>query len=483
MNWGQAENELREGLERLISDVTRGWSEEITQVASAAGGQTVSERVTRANFLDRFFELLGWDLSIFGTVRQEVQIGAGRTRFMDYLGIKPETRAPVLMIEAKPWNTPMIALRRGRHVSGRHDRRELLVAALRHLFSGGAGKTSPVTTAWHDHLNQITGYVRDLHERYGHKLPRAVLSSGQWTIVFTNPPMTFLQERAEADDVVIVELPQYAQEAGILYDLIGRERLGPSVPFSIRPAQIRDYISAKAVSGVFYGLHLKYEKTGTNLHEHSWPRILIYPAVIVRRDDGAMLAVMDTGQPMEMEKDIPFGIERKSLDTHFKAVTARTKEIIKDCSRELESPLCPSGLEEFPGFSEIRSSNGLNAHGRHYVKPFEQFSNEWLLATGKQTHYLLPVPEVNPCRFHSWELSLAAGVQAGPGAINTSRTERPRSFFTDREQHHCAPQAVLDRRASRCHIAAIDQRTCCRACVYQDVCWTSSELHLLPCGK
>ena len=47
----------------------------------------------------------------------------------------------------------------------------------------------------------------------------------------------------------------------------------------------------------------------------------------------------------------------------------------------------------------------------------------------------------------------------------------------------CAHQTVQDRRQDRCRIAPIDMRTCCRACVFQEVCWSKQELEILPCGE
>ena len=107
--------------------------------------------------------------------------------------------------------------------------------------------------------------------------------------------------------------------------------------------------------------------------------------------------------------------------------------------------------------------------------------NEWLLVTGGGPHYLLEVPVVHPCRFHNWADCRDIDRQIGTAAVSTPCTSSPRSFFVDAQMYHCAHQTVQDRRHTRCYIAALDERTCCRACVYQELCWTPAERGQLPC--
>lgn len=109
-------------------------------------------------------------------------------------------------------------------------------------------------------------------------------------------------------------------------------------------------------------------------------------------------------------------------------------------------------------------------------------AHHWVLITGKATHFLKAAPEI-ACRFHRWKECHAEGEADDTGAISMPRTGRPRSFFIDEQPHHCAHQGIQDRRETRCQIPLIDERICCKSCLFATVCWPSSQRPPLPCGK
>jgi hypothetical protein len=132
----------------------------------------------------------------------------------------------------------------------------------------------------------------------------------------------------------------------------------------------------------------------------------------------------------------------------------------------------------------VKQASGLALGGeaKILVRLLRDTADHWLAVTGQDLYYLGARPVVD-CRFHAWAECRAEGHQCGPTAVNSPATDSPRAFFVDMRLHHCAHQVVLDRRARRCHIDAIDARTCCRACTYQNLCWSADEVAALPCGK
>lgn len=143
--------------------------------------------------------------------------------------------------------------------------------------------------------------------------------------------------------------------------------------------------------------------------------------------------------------------------------------------------LAPKTLSDFPGFPVSTENSVSPTKYKQVVKPFEKACNEWLFVTGTQLHYLKSFPEFHTCRFHDWANCRNAGRQIGSAAISTSSVNLPRAFFTDGHMCHCAHQTVHDRCVKRCHIQALDERSCCRTCIYQDLCWTPEDLEGLPC--
>lgn len=479
MNREQAENRFQVGLGDLIEDITQEFSPEAPDPYAGAGQQTVLEHTTRIYFFDRFLELLGWNLGIRGNVVEEARIKAETTTFMDYVGVNQTTRAPALLVEAKAWGKPFIAPRN--HVRFEDSRRQLIVATIQHINDGGEKGKSPAISIWHDYLLQVRQYVRDFREQHEHDLPCAVLSSGQWMIVFTDPITTFFSGEVNDEQFEIFRLEKYVEDARRLFALLNQETLAGIIPFSLRPSQLLDYVAADKISAVFHGVHIKYEESGSALFTPR-PRILIYPALIFQRDDNIFLTIIGCGSPIVMGMKAIDGTDEKSLAPHLMKVEEEAKELLEVCSNEVGMPLVPFQLFDFPGFPQSIESANKETSRKRVVMPLRKAGDEWLLVTGIQTHYLMETPTVNQCRFHSWTNCQNVSREIGVTAISTACTRPPRSFFTDSQIYHCAHQTVQDRRHSRCYIAALDARTCCRACIYQDLCWSFDELNMLPCG-
>lgn len=479
MNKEQAENGFQVGLRELVENVTKELSLEAPDPYAGAGQQTVLEHTTRIYFFDRFLELLGWSLGIHGDVVEEARIKAETTTFMDYVGVNQTTRVPALLVEAKAWGKPFIVPRDGAGFEG--SKRQLITAAIQHINEGGEKEKSPVIGIWHDDLLQVRQYVRDFREQHEHNLPRAVLSSGQWMIVFTDPITTFFNGEVNDEQFEVFRLESYVEDARRLFALLNQRTLAGIIPFSLRPSQLLDYVAADKISAVFHGVHIKYEESGSALFTPR-PRILIYPALIFQRNDNIYLTIIDREWPIVMGMRAIDDTDEKSLAPHLIKVEEEAKELLEICSNEVGMPLVPFQLFDFPGFHQSVEGTNKETSRKQVVRPLGKVGDEWLLVTGVQTHYLMETPTVNQCKFHSWTNCQNINREIGAVAISTACTRPPRSFFTDSQIYHCAHQTIQDRRHSRCYIAALDARTCCRACIYQNLCWSSDELNMLPCG-
>jgi len=128
-------------------------------------------------------------------------------------------------------------------------------------------------------------------------------------------------------------------------------------------------------------------------------------------------------------------------------------------------------------------------------------SQEFLVVTGDNTHYLLGEPTVPNCPYHDWVRSMNDGYEAGNAAIN-KRSTSPRSFFFSGEPHHCAHRDVAAAKASQitpanrescglrsgkvleafCEIWRFEEHLCCRVCAFQEVC-TKAQAFNLPCER
>lgn len=74
---------------------------------------------------------------------------------------------------------------------------------------------------------------------------------------------------------------------------------------------------------------------------------------------------------------------------------------------------------------------------------------EFLIVTGKNTHYLLKEPTVLNCPYHDWDNSDAEGIAIGHSPIKRPRVKDPRTIFVSSEQHHCSHRDVQSAKSSQ----------------------------------
>lgn len=481
MNRGVAENEFRAGIEELLADIGREAAPGSTNPYAGAGETAFHEHDTRVFFFDRLMRLLGWELGQDGNVAEEARIRGESTNFVDYVGVNRDTRAPALIVEAKSWDKPSITGKgkwRGRASS------ELVVAAVRHINAGGTRENSPVTGEWHENLSQVARYVRLFKDEYRHEVPRAVLSSGRWLLILKTPVVTFCDHEINDGQICLLQVDSYVANANVIFEHMSRVMLADTAPARIRSSQLGNYVSPTTFRGAYHALLVRYEKSGAAIFDRM-PRILVYPALVVERGDKALFTVIDREQPIEVLLSAASD-DAQTLGPHLAEVSEVAETLRASCAAELEIEIAPGELGEFGGFPAtttlLQGGITIGRPQKDLVRTLREGADHWFVLTGKLTHFLRCAPEV-ACRFHAWASSRADGAAIGVNAVNSPRTDAPRAFFTDGMTHHCAHQVIDDRRSSRCHIQAIDGRVCCRACVFQDDCWTEHEVAALPCGK
>lgn len=425
------------------------------------------EHDTRLLFVDELLGHLGWKRGAGGNVLEEARLQGATTKFMDYVGVVDMAGNPLLLVEAKAWDKPFVSARAGGTFA---TEAELIVAAIQHIRDGKSEDTSPAIAEWHKYLRQVEGYVRTLKEQYGHDLPRAMIVSGEWLVVFKRPTQTFLGALVPSD-IAVYRRQEFAAQAGELFKLLHRSSLTQDAPIPLRPAQLGQFLELADVSGAFRGVHVHYDhKAGSCLFTPR-PRISIYPAMFVVRNDDVIYTVMDNDTPVNLDYEHD-NVGGETLAPHLHAIDARSTALLAACVQELGGPLPSPPLGAFPGFPSDTMTKTLVGNLPE--------ANHWFVATGNSSHFLLVEPRVADCRFHTWARCGANAI--GQSAISV-RSVKQRAFFIDSQRHHCANQVVQDRRTKKCLIAPIDSRICCQVCAFLDHCWTSDEKANLPCGE
>jgi hypothetical protein len=112
------------------------------------------EHATRRHVIDIFLTALGWTLNQYGhDILEEAQVKGEATLFLDYLGVNPCSRAPLVIVEAKAWAKPFASasaasIERYGPTSKKDSDASLIARAVDHVKNGGAESSSPVSVEW-----------------------------------------------------------------------------------------------------------------------------------------------------------------------------------------------------------------------------------------------------------------------------------------------------------------------------------------------
>jgi hypothetical protein len=412
---------FQRGLDDLLRRFDRSVADDAPEPYAGAGVDPPLEHTTRIHLLDELAELLGWRLGLGGDMVEEARLKNGSTTRMDYLGVATDTNAPVLLIEAKAWGKPFITPQ-AKGINASYDPADLIAQAIEHWRAGGERTISPAAADWHDHLEQVGKYVRGLWDVHGHPLPRAVVTNGEWLVVFIRPVVTFLDGPATADDIKIFLKPNYRSRALDLYGLLSRSTLAVETPYRIRATQVLNYTTPEAVVACFHALHLSYETSGSPIFTKR-PRIHVYPALVLQRNDGALITVLEHTNPLELT--YPSGGDEDGAPTlgpHLAEVAAAGEALLKRTGEQLGRELRPSPLDDFPGYPINTKSD--RAKRKSMIKRHPTEPDIWVLITGEATHFLKPAPDM-ACKYHRWTACQAVGEAIGTGAISMPRTAPP----------------------------------------------------------
>ena len=432
------------------------------------------EHTTRVHFLDELVELLGWSLGLGGDMAEEARLKGETTTFMDYLGVEAGTNVPALLIEAKAWDKAFLQPRRREAF----EAPALLGEGINHWRGGGEAKDSPVAGQWHAYIDQIGGYVKGLKDRHGHTLTRAVITSGQWIVVFVDPVQAFVEGTAVDAKIKIFHKQNFKAQASELFWLISKKALAAETPFSVRPTQILNYLTKDSVVACFHAVHVSYEASGSPVFGRK-PRVLVYPALVLRGTDNMLLTVLEESEESLLAYTKDETTDELSLWPHVDKLAAGAAALLARTGEQLDLELRPAPVVDFPGF--LREPMHKPAVTRRLARSNPRERDNWIIVTGQATHFVKTDPDVD-CRFHKWSVCNAARLAAGPSAISGPVLSTPRVLFIDETPHHCAHRDVIDRREPRCQIHMIDARLCCSGCTFISDCWPGNIRPRLPCG-
>ncbi|MHB8386396.1 MAG: hypothetical protein ACYDAT_08105 [Metallibacterium sp.] len=411
----------------------------------------------------------------------------GTTRFLDYLGIERQTGVPLLVVETKRPSAELPRLRDPSNVYA-----EVNYSA---IVSQGLNGTK-LAYDWNKWLATLRDYVRSVQAMADRTPARAIITNGDWFILFLDPADSFLEAGTrDSAKILVIEgsggWDPNAQQAApsemerryteVFEHLEYQRVLGKSPHLSA--GTVAFSIESQNVQGMMHGIKLRYEKL-LNVHTPS-PHISLAPVLFLQSRFGAWLTVDASNHQFELPH------EKKQLGQHLAAVAVASAALLAQVNQALGTTIAPKRLTSH--YADATSFGTLSA-----VR--ETSIDEYIVVTGDETHYLREMPTVPVCPFHEASAAFAQGV--GPATPIMARSLKPRAFFISGEDHHCAHVEVWRAKASAitaenraqcgprsgdigqafCEIWRVDEYLCCRTCVFESVCTKATAFHL-PCHR
>lgn len=424
-----------------------------------------------------------------GSLRYKEETDEHRRR-MDYLGYSRETDRPLAVVEAKRPKVQLPGVPSPLSLPERHPVGDIFAAALTSIRVG-TDVPEGVSAYWKKALEQIRGYCRTVFERRDEWPSRAVLTNGDWLIVFAEPRNAFTaaEEVISAHNILVFESRMAISERyARLWELLEYSWLAKE-DRRLQVAQVPFVIDPGCIESCSYGLRISYASKRTNYRKA--PLLSVSPLLFVRSNGGSFLQVAtdwDDELPADGREPIADHLER--VQTECNRLKADFEQTVLD-GRVL--PLVPVEVH-----AQDTAAFRVRPFVQHFVNPD---SETFLVLTGSSTHVLKPENEYAGCSFHTHASALATGVAHRAEPLLRSLLT-PKSYFVDGSSYHCTHKAVFvvkqeqvtrDNRArcgprscmdggAFCEIAGFEQFLCCRICALHTAC-AKAKVYSLPCRE
>lgn len=459
-------------------------------LAAETAERDLLERATRRFLIDGILRALDWNPDDPTQVSEEARswTPSGERLYFDYAGIAPEFRFPVVIIEAKAFDTPLPRRQRGIEVA------ELSMPAFLAKIIDSVKNTDATlrdTSDWGQWLGDLRTYVASLGEDGQSMLRRVVITAGRWLVVFEEPIATFVYAGSANSSHIhcFASLESILDRHADIFKLLRRNLLVDTLPVALDVGHALAMLNPNSIGDVYRAVIVVTTSSGAS--RRPYPTRSVYPAVVVS-SRGRLFAITEFRTPEEEPRDSTAYSE--FLARLCRSGVALEQRIVAGFGM---AEFRPFSVEMFPGFPDGRarprnllehrpSDPGLaedlaqNPPGRRsLVIPAgdrNRNSTEYILVTGQSRFYKLAEPLGTKCAFHLWSNARASNV-ASPSPHVGHGTQ---SFTEDGQARHCSHEDLRSMRQGRCHVSVIESHLCCRSCVYQALCW-EEETRQLPC--
>lgn len=304
-----------------------------------------------------------------------------------------------------------------------------------------------------------------------------VITSGHWIIVIESPGAVF----SGASDVQMALIHAFrgfddmVANAAVLYALLHRARLADTLPLKLPLPDAVALLNAESITHLARGTVVITRRDGPA--NSKYVRRTVAPAIFVVTG-GRAFAITEVDS-----KPLPEPHDSVALASFIETLGERGAALEAAVRQQLALALPITRLSEFPlralappvmPVAAPRTGSAAAASASVYARTIAHRDepNEHLVVCGDQWFYKFAEAAGPKCDLHDW---LAA--QANNSAI-AQRQQDPAltSFTVSGDPQHCADAPMKGHRLRvDCHLEALESHLCCRACVFDGLCWTPAD--------
>lgn len=464
--FNQTEKILREELSR-------------SQQGTSVQANDLLERRTRRFLIDGILQALGWNVANPNAIREEARSSSdlGDPLYFDYLGLASDARTPVLIVEAKGADINAPRPKNGGMLTA-VDTAKFLAKEI--SISKGASGVSRITAEWRSYLGDLRNYVQSLDPAGRASLRRVVITTGKWLAVFNDPISTFFDEGIPDPNNIrfFSSIDDIQAEAEQIYLLLHRQCLVDDIPFTASVADALRWMRSDHVNGYLRAALVATTKSGAK--RRPYPTRSIYPALAIETGNRVFI-VVDYDTPPVEEK-----IEADDIAYLLGAMQSKGTALEQRMRGVIGSAATPKSLAAFAGLPssvantlmrerapvETDSSAalaGIDPQVKRLVNVTDEagIDSEFVIITGEAWFYKFNDPLGPECSYHLWRAAKEGGVASDQAPMSYTHE----SFTQDAQARHCAHGDHRAVRNRRCQLDAIETHLCCRACIFEQVCW------------
>jgi len=394
-------------------------------------------------------------------------------RFMDYYGFeKNDPELPLLIVEAKHPNQslPEHNIRK---------KRVDYVTTIKMILEGEA-----INETWRGYLQDDLGvYVNTIKERTGRYPKRVMMTNGIWIIIFTDPEASFCGNKDIDEKYILVyEDPKTIDDNyEVIFKNLDYYHLCEDIP-PIPPSKIKFLGDPSNIESVIRGILAMKNSILVKNNDHVLFHYL--PVIFAHTKTDTWITVVNEDSIVKPRKG--------SYEKYFKDIDVFSEALLSDFRYHTGFQEKTVSLNEhftndeyfckYPWVQETSPDiSGKNTECRIITGQYSFFAKKTSAHRKCHHHKEINIERNKPSEFCDF---ISYWIDEGSAKIfcycKEIISDKIETIKDPAQQVRCGHRGPPGYEPAFCKINMFETHICCRACIYEEICW-NGELFKLKC--